>query len=80
MYGTVAYVQAVVEQSLRSWRSRFADQKGQGTVEYVALVTLVALVMFGVITAMKTYKFAEGQQLALLLIKKIEDAVKQVHY
>jgi hypothetical protein len=55
-------------------------ERGQGTVEYVALVMLVALVMFGVVTAMKTYKFAEGQQLGDLIVKKIRDAVAKVKY
>lgn len=80
MYETVVFLTARASEVVRRGRALAANERGQGTVEYVALVTLVALVMFGVITAMKTYKFAEGQQLALLLIKKIEEAVKQVHY
>lgn len=80
MYETVEYLVGRAAAGVARLRSRFISEGGQGTVEYVALVMLVALVMFGVITAMKTYKFAEGQQLALLLIKKIEEAVKQVHY
>jgi hypothetical protein len=55
-------------------------QRGQGTVEYVALVLLVALVMFGVVTAMKTYKFSDGQHLGDLIVKKIQDAVNKVRY
>jgi hypothetical protein len=55
-------------------------QRGQGTVEYVALVMLVALVMFGVVTAMKTYKFGEGQELGDLIVKKIKEAVSKVKY
>jgi Flp pilus assembly pilin Flp len=59
---------------------RWRGESGQGTVEYVALVLLVALVMFGVVTAMKTYKFGQGQQLGDLIVKKIEDAVSKVRY
>ena len=55
-------------------------QRGQGTVEYVALVMLIALVMFGVVTAMKTYKFGEGQELGDLIVKKIKEAVSKVKY
>jgi Flp pilus assembly pilin Flp len=55
-------------------------ERGQGTVEYVALVLLVALVMFGVVTAMKTYKFSEGQELGDLIVKKIKEAVAKVKY
>ena len=55
-------------------------QQGQGTVEYVALITLVALVMLGVIAAMKSTQFTEGQQLGSLILKKIAEAVEKVHY
>lgn len=53
---------------------------GQGTVEYVALVALVALIMVGVIAAMKSTQLAEGQQLGSLILKKIAEAVSKVHY
>jgi hypothetical protein len=33
---------------------------GQGTVEYVALILLVALVMAGVVAAMKGFRTGEG--------------------
>ena len=59
----------------RSW-----SERGQGTVEYVALVALVALIMVGVIAAMKSTQFAEGQQLGSLILKKIAEAVSKVHY
>jgi Flp pilus assembly pilin Flp len=55
-------------------------QQGQGTVEYVALVTLVALVMVGVLAAMKSTQFSEGQQLGSLILKKIAQAVEKVRY
>jgi hypothetical protein len=55
-------------------------ERGQGTVEYVALIALVALIMVGVIAAMKSTQFAEGQQLGSLILKKIAEAVTKVHY
>ena len=55
-------------------------ERGQGTVEYVALVTLVAIVMVGVIAALKTAKFTEGQELGSLILKKIGEAVSKVKY
>ena len=61
------------------WRS-WPRERGQGTVEYVALITLVALVMLGVVTAMKSAQFTEGQQLGSLILKKIAEAVEKVHY
>jgi hypothetical protein len=63
----------------RARRAAAAD-RGQGTVEYVALVTLVAIVMVGVITAMKSAKFAEGQELGSLILSKIAEAVSKVRY
>jgi Flp pilus assembly pilin Flp len=57
-----------------------ARELGQGTVEYVALVALVALIMVGVIAAMKSTQLAEGQQLGTLILKKIAEAVAKVHY
>ena len=55
-------------------------ERGQGTVEYVALVLLVGLVMLGVVAAMKTYKFSGGQELGDLIVKKIREAVGKVTY
>ena len=57
-----------------------ASSRGQGTVEYVALVTLVALVMVGVIAALKSAHFAEGQELGAVILKKITEAVSKVKY
>ena len=54
--------------------------QGQGTVEYVALITLVALVMVGVIAALKSAQFAEGQELGAMILKKITEAVSKVKY
>lgn len=55
-------------------------ERGQGTVEYVALILLVALVMAGVVAAMKGFKTDEGKELGDLLIGKIKDAVRQVQF
>ena len=49
-------------------------------MEYVALVLLVALLMFGVVTAMKTYRGSEGQELGDLILQKIKEAVAKVKY
>jgi hypothetical protein len=63
-----------------SSRGRTGRERGQGTVEYVALVLLVALLMFGVVTAMKTYRGSEGQELGDLILQKIKEAVAKVKY
>jgi Flp pilus assembly pilin Flp len=60
--------------------SRPRNEAGQGTVEYVALILLVALVMAGVIAAMKGFKTDEGQELGDVIIGKIKDAVRKVQF
>ena len=60
--------------------SRPGSQAGQGTVEYVALILLVALVMAGVIAAMKGFKTDEGQELGDVIIGKIKEAVRKVQF
>ncbi len=59
---------------------RLRAQLGQGTVEYVALILLVALVMAGVVAAMKGFKTDEGRDLGDLIIAKIKDAVRKVQF
>ena len=54
--------------------------RGQGTVEYVALILLVALVMAGVVAAMKGFKTDEGQELGDAIIGKIKEAVRKVQF
>jgi hypothetical protein len=55
-------------------------QVGQGTVEYVALILLVALVMAGVVAAMNGYKTDQGKNLGDAVIGKIKDAVDKVQF
>jgi hypothetical protein len=55
-------------------------QAGQGTVEYVALILLVALVMAGVVAAMKGFKTDEGKELGDLVIEKIKQAVRKLQF
>jgi hypothetical protein len=59
---------------------RTASQIGQGTVEYVALILLVALVMAGVVAAMKGYKTDGGKDLGDAIVGKIKDAVGKVEF
>ena len=57
-----------------------ARERGQGTVEYVALILLVALVMAGVVAAMKGFKTDEGQELGEVIISKIKQADRRVQF
>ncbi|HEX2233707.1 MAG TPA: hypothetical protein VHG69_10125 [Thermoleophilaceae bacterium] len=59
---------------------RLVPERGQGTVEYVALILLVALVMAGVVAAMKGFKTDEGQELGEVIISKIKQAVRRVQF
>lgn len=62
-----------VGESLRS-------QRGQGTVEYVALILLVALVMAGVVAAMKGFRSDDGKELGDVILSKIKEAVRKVQF
>jgi hypothetical protein len=72
----------IVSAARRAFRKlrRLGSQVGQGTVEYVALILLVALVMAGVVTAMKGYKTDQGKSLGDAVIGKIKDAVDHVQF
>ena len=80
MHAAFGYLHALALRAAPHARRVAAQARGQGTVEYVALVLLVALVMFGVVTAMKTYKTSEGQELGDLIVEKIKEAVGKVKY
>jgi Flp pilus assembly pilin Flp len=59
---------------------RLRSETGQGTVEYVALILLVALVMAGVVAAMKGYRTDEGKELGDVIVGKIKEAVRKVQF
>jgi hypothetical protein len=61
-------------------RHGLSDTRGQGTVEYVALILLVALVMAGVVMAMKGFKTSQGQDLGEAILGKIRSAVDKVQF
>ena len=65
--------------SLRAQR-RFEDQAGQGTVEYVGLILLVALLMVGMVAAMKGFQGKQGLELAETIVDKIRSAVNKVNF
>ena len=55
-------------------------QRGQGTVEYVGLILLVALLMVGMVAAMKGFQGAQGLELAETIVDKIRSAVNKVNF
>jgi hypothetical protein len=76
MYSTMGRAHA----ALHGAGVRLRREVGQGTVEYVALILLVALVMAGVVAAMKGFKTDEGKDLGDTIVKKIKEAVDQVQF
>jgi hypothetical protein len=69
-----------VHAALLCGRPPLRSARGQGTVEYVALILLVALVMAGVVAAMKGFKTDQGQELGDVIISKIKEAVRKVQF
>jgi hypothetical protein len=55
-------------------------RRGQGTVEYVGLILLVALLMVGMVAAMKGFQGKQGLELAQTIVDKIREAVGQVTF
>ncbi|MDO8209171.1 hypothetical protein [Conexibacter sp. CPCC 206217] len=49
-------------------------ERGQGTVEYVALILLVAALLAGVVAATKTARLGDGG-IARAIVTKIRDAI-----
>ena len=59
---------------------RAREEAGQGTVEYVALILLVALVMAGVVAAMKGFRSDDGKELGDVILGKLKEAVRKVQF
>ena len=76
MYRALGHIHARALRASTALRSA----RGQGTVEYVALILLVALVMAGVVAAMKGFKTDEGQQLGDVILGKLKQAVRRVQF
>ena len=76
MYRTMGLTHAI----LGRLGGRLREQAGQGTVEYVALILLVALVMAGVVAAMKGFRSDDGKELGDVILGKIKEAVRKVQF
>jgi Flp pilus assembly pilin Flp len=59
---------------------RLRGESGQGTVEYVGLILLVALLMVGMVAAMKGFQGKQGLELAETIVDKIRSAVNKVNF
>jgi hypothetical protein len=80
MYRAIAHTHICLIRLGDRLGERLRGTAGQGTVEYVALILLVALVMAGVVAALKGYKTDQGKDLGDAIVGKIKDAVDRVKF
>ncbi len=80
MYRVFGYSHAWLVNTGSTLSRRVSSDRGQGTVEYVGLILVVALLMAGVVAAMKGFQSEEGKSLAEIIIRKIQDAVNKVKF
>lgn len=71
MYRTMGAMHARAEQGLR----KLGDSRGQGTVEYVGLILLVAVLMAGMVAALRGAKNGQGTEIGAIVVGKIKEAV-----
>ncbi len=57
-------------------RLAIGRERGQGTVEYVGLILLIAVVMAGVVKA--SGGFSDDKSIATAVVKKLKDAIAGV--
>jgi hypothetical protein len=69
-----------LESRLRHAGGRLRGEAGQGTVEYVGLVLLVAVLMGGMVAAVGGLDSLPGKELAEAITKKIVEAVQKVAF
>jgi hypothetical protein len=52
---------------------RLREQRGQGTVEYVGLILLLAVVLAGVVKA--AHGYSDDKSIAKTVVEKLKDAI-----
>ena len=57
-----------------------AEERGQGTVEYVGLILLVSLLMVGMVAGMKGFSGTQGSELASVIVEKIRAAISKITF
>lgn len=73
-YRLMGRTHAALHHTTTALRTRLADQSGQGTVEYVALILLVAGVLAAVVSAGKGKDFDLGTQ----IVGKLKESIAGV--
>jgi Flp pilus assembly pilin Flp len=85
-YAILGYLHAALSRANNAVTRRaraihaLAEERGQGTVEYVGLILLVSLLMVGMVAAMKGFNGKQGTELADVIIDKIKEAVDKVAF
>ena len=86
LYAILGYLHAALWHASHAARRRvraihaLAEERGQGTVEYVGLILLVSLLMVGMVAAMKGFNGKQGTELADVIVDKIKEAVDKVAF
>jgi hypothetical protein len=80
MYASFGYLHATAGRVRARLAGLFEGERGQGTVEYVGLVLLVAVLMGGMVAAVGGLNSLPGKELAEAITKKIVEAVQKVTF
>ena len=75
LYALMGFVHAAVEARVRAIRSLASGERGQGTVEYVGLILLVAVILAGVVKASGSFS---DKGIADAVVKKLKAAIDGV--
>jgi hypothetical protein len=75
-YRVMGLAHAGIHRALHATRERLGQAAGQGTVEYVALMLLVAALLAGVVTAAKGMKDGGIASTVAAKVKEAIDGVK----
>ena len=76
----IRWARAAAARRSRAIVAALEAERGQGTVEYVGLILLVAMLMVALVAAMKGFHTQEGRDLAQLIAEKIKAAVNAVTF
>jgi Flp pilus assembly pilin Flp len=79
MHAIAAYTGARAHLARRRFEA-LADERGQGTVEYVGLILLVSLLMVGMVAGMKGFSGTQGSELASVIVEKIRAAISKITF
>lgn len=80
MHAAFGLIHSLAAQWAAAYGRRLANRRGQGTVEYVGLILLVALMMLGVLAVLKGTKISQGKELGELIVRKIKEAIEAVQF